>query len=69
MWSKFRFWLTNFADGLVAIISCSVLGLLAILARVTDMVVPNNRLYRFAEEIAKEATPMILDDLQEEERD
>lgn len=60
MWSKLKFWFTNFFWGLIAIMIAVVMHYYGIILRLTEMVVPNNRIFVKGSELCSELTHKLL---------
>lgn len=60
MFSKVTFWLSNFLWGLIAIIIAIAMHYYGIALRITEMIVPNNKLFVKGSELCAELTHKLL---------
>ena len=62
MLSKITFWLTNFLEGLIAIMSSTAVYFFGILMRISDMIIPNNRVFMWADRFSRTYIDEFLED-------
>lgn len=60
MLAKVRFWIANFWWGMVAIMIAIVMHYYGIALRITDMIVPDNRVFAKGSELCSRLTDKLL---------